>query len=100
MVDKKYSEIFISYAQFVLDFKKMSQISSSTSSHKKRKYCAEDAIEFVSCIRVASSPLFPFVLSLLSLSCCHIGQPRAIDPRSTARNKVSLYPTISPQSVS
>ena len=69
---------FFAYAQFVPEFKKMSQISSSSSSHKKRKYCVNNAIDFVSSVcRLASQFFFRTFSISLTL-------PLSLIPRSNA----------------
>ena len=96
---------FFTYAQFVPEFKIMSQISSSSSSHKKRKYCVNDAIDFVSSVSRLASPRLPFFLSYFlyithtSSSLSYLGQTRSICPGSTTCDKESVHQTVSIPSV-
>ena len=63
----KILKSFFAYAQLVPDVKKMSQTCSSSSSHKKRKYSVNDAIDFVSYASRLVSPLFLSFFSYLNL---------------------------------
>ena len=63
----KILKSFFAYAQLVPDVKKMSQTCSSSSSHKKRTYSVNDAIDFVSYASRLVSPLFLSFFSYLNL---------------------------------